>query len=354
MSNRSIDTLLEGDNGSLQPATGVPGAPVRFDRRLAPWLLLVHIIAALALFPWFFSWTGVVLAVAGLFVFGTIGINVGYHRLLTHRSFACPRWMEYTLAFIGVCALQDAPAYWAAIHRRHHQFSDDEHDPHSPVVSLFWAHVGWLIKKPEDMKRRPLTEQYAKDLMRQPYYAWFERGEHWFLVPIASWLVYFGAGYAIVRLSGGSTGDAIQFGSSLLVWGAALRTVAVWHLTWAVNSVTHVWGYRNYATPDRSRNNALIALISSGEGWHNNHHADPRSARHGHKWWEFDLTWLVIRLLMACGLATNVALPSPLLAAKFNGEGPDVPARDHGNDDCTALPPGTDESAEDKSKRPVP
>jgi fatty-acid desaturase len=112
--------------------------------------------------------------------------------------------------------------------------------------------------------------------------------------------------------------DAVQFGLSLLVWGAVLRTVVVWHLTWSVNSVTHIWGYRNYETPDVSRNNPIVALLSSGEGWHNNHHADSRSARHGHKWWEFDLTWLVIRVLMLLGLAKNVALPSPTLAAKYN------------------------------------
>ena len=109
---------------------------------------------------------------------------------------------------------------------------------------------------------------------------------------------------------------------SLLVWGAVLRTVVVWHITWSVNSVTHVWGYRNYNTPDVSRNNALIAFLSSGEGWHNNHHADSRSARHGHEWWEIDLTWLAIRLLMVLGLAKNVAVPSPILAAKFNSDGP--------------------------------
>ena len=126
------------------------------------------------------------------------------------------------------------------------------------------------------------------------------------------------------QLTGGSSAEAAQFGLSLMVWGAVLRTVVVWHITWSVNSVTHVWGYRNYNTPDVSRNNALVALLASGEGWHNNHHADPRSARHGHKWWEIDLTWLAIRLLMVLGLAKNVAVPSPILAAKFNSDGPQL------------------------------
>ena len=112
--------------------------------------------------------------------------------------------------------------------------------------------------------------------------------------------------------------DALQFGCSLVVWGAALRTVYLWHTTWAVNSVSHMWGYRNYDTPDDSRNNAIVALLGGGGGWHNNHHADPASARHGHKWWEFDLSWLTIRLLARLGLATKVALPSPRLTTPSN------------------------------------
>jgi fatty-acid desaturase len=137
------------------------------------------------------------------------------------------------------------------------------------------------------------------------------------MVALASWIVYFTVGFATAALSGASLPDSAQFGASVLVWGAILRTVVVWHLTWSVNSVTHVWGYRNYETPDVSRNNAIIAVLVSGEGWHNNHHADQRSARHGHKWWELDLTWLVIRFLMLLGLAKDVALPSPTLNAKF-------------------------------------
>jgi len=136
------------------------------------------------------------------------------------------------------------------------------------------------------------------------------------------------AGFASVNLTGGTTADAIQFGLSLLVWGVAVRTVAVWHITWSVNSITHLWGYRNYDTPDNSRNNIFVGIIANGEGWHNNHHADPRSARHGLDWREPDITWLTIRALMALGLARDVALPSPRLAAALksrklrNIEGP--------------------------------
>ena len=284
-----------GTANTIGPAQsgGTHGNPWHVNWRYAPSIIFCHLIAVLAFFPWFFSWTGVVLLIAGWFVFGTLGINLGYHRLLTHRGLSCPRWLEYSLAILGLCALQDAPAYWVAIHRRHHRYADEEKDPHSPVVSFIWAHMGWLIKKVDDMKRETLTEQYAKDLLRQPFYAYFERHDNWVKIALASWIVFFAGGFGVAALSGASLLDATQFGLSLLVWGAALRTVLVWHLTWAVNSVTHVWGYRNYETPDGSRNSAIVALLASGEGWHNNHHADSRSARHGHKWWEFDLTWLI-------------------------------------------------------------
>jgi fatty-acid desaturase len=283
---------------------------------------LCHLIAVLAFFPWFFSWTGVALFVVGFFVFGTFGINVGYHRLLTHRGFSCSLWLEHTLVILGVCALQEAPGSWVATHRKHHQYSDDEQDPHSPVVSFFWAHMGWLCVVLDDMNRRPLTERYAKDVLRDPLYAWIEKKDHWLLVPLLSWLIFFVAGFGATLLMGRSLQDAAQFGLSLVVWGAALRTVVYWHLTWSINSVAHIWGYRNYDTPDVSRNNMVLGFLGGGEGWHNNHHADPTSARHGHMWWELDLSWLFIRFLMALGLAKNVAVPSPILATKFNARSP--------------------------------
>ena len=282
---------------------------------------VIHLLAALALLPWFFSWTGVVLLVAGAYVFGVLGINISYHRLLTHRSFTCPRWLEYSFAFLAACSLQDSPPHWVAVHRRHHQYADKNEDPHSPLRSFFWSHMGWLLVKTDDMRRSPLIDRYARDIIRDPFYAWLERRSHWMIVGLFSWMAYFTAGFIIAAATGASWAGSAQFGCSILVWGAILRTVVVWHLTWSVNSVTHVWGYRNYETPDVSRNNVLVAMLVSGEGWHNNHHADPRSARHGHKWYEFDLTWLVIRLLMTLGLAKNVAIPSPVLAAKFNSSG---------------------------------
>jgi fatty-acid desaturase len=279
--------------------------------------LSIHLIAVLAAFPWFFSWTGVALFAVGILLFGVLGINLCYHRLLTHRSLTCPLWLEHTLAIFAVCSMQDSPPHWVAVHRRHHQYSDEEADPHSPVCGFFWAHMGWLLVKRQDMARGPLIERYAKDIIRDPLYAWTERNSNWIRIGLATWLAFFAVGFGVVAFSGGGFRNALQFGLSLFVWGGALRTVFVWHYSWSVNSITHFWGYRNYETPDVSRNNVFVGFIAAGEGWHNNHHADPRAARHGHKWWEFDLTWMVIRLLMLLGLARNVVEPSRVLAAKY-------------------------------------
>jgi fatty-acid desaturase len=293
------------------------GRPSRIKWRYAIPITLVHLIAVLALVPWFFSWTGVALAVLGCYVFGTLGMTIGYHRLLTHRSFSCPRWMEYLLVILGTCCAQESPIVWAAWHRRHHHVADEGQDPHSPLASFLWGHIGWLVIKHEDSEAGSLVWRYAADLMADPFYVWLEISDNWFKVVLLSWTGFFLIGFVAVSLSGGTPIDSIRFGIGLLVWGAALRTVVLWHVTWSVNSVTHLWGYRNYETPDNSRNNIFIGLIASGEGWHNNHHADPRSARHGHSWREPDLAWLTICALMMLGLARNVALPSHQLATKF-------------------------------------
>ncbi len=289
--------------------------------RNAGFFLVLHLLAILAFLPWFFSRAGLAVCILGIFFFGIMGINVGYHRLLTHRGFTCPRWLERTLAILGCCSGQDSPAFWVAVHRRHHQHADELPDPHSPLRGFFWGHVGWLLTKGADLGRHPLIDRYAKDLKRDPFHAWLVKSDHWIFIAILSWLLFFTGGFGIAASQGAGVMEAVQFGLSLFIWGAVVRTLLVLHTTWSVNSVAHLWGYRNYATPDDSRNNWLVGILANGEGWHNNHHADPRSARHGHKWWELDLSWLVIRLMMTLGLASNVALPSPGLAAKFNAVG---------------------------------
>jgi fatty-acid desaturase len=269
-------------------------------------LVLVHLIALLALFPWFFSWTGVATCLAGLYVFGTLGINLGFHRLLTHRSLVVPKWLEYCLATLAVCCLQDAPARWVAIHRLHHQHSDEEPDPHSPQVNIFWGHVGWVFLKNTSHDHVLHYERYSRDLLRDPYYFWIACKLRWFWIYAAHAALFFGIGLLVGRAWTGDWSLAGQFAASVFVWGVFVRTVLVWHITWIVNSLGHVIGYQNYETGDSSRNNWLFALISNGDGWHNNHHAYQHCAAHGHKWWEFDVTYLTILALEYVGLATNV------------------------------------------------
>ena len=280
--------------------------PIRIAWPYAIGIIGSHLIALLAVLPWFYSRTGVVLAILGLYFFGTLGINLCYHRLLTHRGLVCPKWLEHIFTTLAVCCLQDTPARWVATHRRHHQYADEQPDPHSPWVNFFWGHMGWLLIKNDDLKSLSTYERYAKDILRDRFYKRLERNGFWTIVVAASWLLFFVGGFVSALIMGDDLTEAFQFGVSVLIWGVFVRTVLVWHISWSVNSVAHLWGYRNYQTDEDSRNNVFVGLISNGEGWHNNHHAHPRSARHGHRWWELDVTWLTIRLLMLLGLAKKV------------------------------------------------
>ena len=301
-----------GEIGESDPRSGRLALPDSVNPRRIVWpyaiaIVVFHLAALLAFVPWFFSWSGVIVAIVGVYIFGGLGINVCYHRLLTHRGFVCWKPLEYTFAVIGVCCLQDSPARWIAVHRRHHEHSDEPMDPHSPRVSFLWSHVGWMLVEHEELERFGIFERYAKDIIREPFYKWLERRYGYVLM--TSWILFFAAGFAVELAFGGSLASGVQYGLSILVWGVIVRTVVVWHITWSVNSLAHMWGYRNYATNENSRNNVFVAIITSGEGWHNNHHADQRSARHGHKWYELDGIYLVIRFLALIGAARHVKTP---------------------------------------------
>ncbi|WP_425397510.1 acyl-CoA desaturase [Aeoliella sp.] len=283
--------------------------PMRIRWRYAISIPAIHLLACLALLPWFFSWTGVVLCILGQYVFGTLGINLCYHRLLTHQGFVVPKWLEHGLALLGVCTLQDTPACWVAMHRIHHKHSDTQPDPHSPLVDFLWGHCGWLMVVNRDFRNINYYERFVRDILKDPFYMRLERNGFWTVVYATHALLYFLAGLGIGWYSGGTAMAGVQFGLSLVVWGVLLRTVVTWHITWSVNSVTHLWGYQNYETRENSQNNVIVGLLSNGEGWHNNHHADQRAASHGHKWWEFDITWLTIRAMEMTGLAKAVVRP---------------------------------------------
>jgi fatty-acid desaturase len=290
--------------------------PVQIRWRYAIGIPLVHLLACLAFIPWLFSWTGVACAIAGLYVFGTLGINVCYHRLLTHQGFVAPRWLEHSLAILGVCNLQDTPACWIAMHRIHHKHSDERPDPHSPLVSFLWGHCGWLVFKNRDFLNVNYYQRFTRDILRDPFYRRLERNGYWLWVYLASVLFFSLLGVTIGWATGGTSIAGAQFGLSLVVWGVFVRTVLTWHITWSINSVTHVWGYQTYDTGDSSRNNVLVGLWSNGEGWHNNHHADQRAAAHGHKWWELDVTWITIHMLEKLGLVTLVVRPRSWTTAR--------------------------------------
>ncbi len=267
----------------------------------------VHLLACLAVLPWLFSWTGVIVAAIGVIVFGQ-GINLGYHRLLSHRSFKVPRWFEHALVAVAICCLQGAPISWVTTHRRHHRDSDGPGDPHSPREGFWWSHFRWLaVEKPAAAETAAIS-RHARDLLKDPFYRRLQRTPVMQLVIfVPHALLFFAAGFAAGYFGeGGSAAAGLQLGLSVLVWGVFVRTVLVWHITWSVNSATHVWGSRSYDTGDDSRNNWVVALIAMGEGWHNNHHHDQAAATVQHRWWQFDATYYVIVLLRWLGIATNV------------------------------------------------
>ncbi|MBS0559221.1 MAG: fatty acid desaturase [Proteobacteria bacterium] len=284
-----------------------------------------HLVALLALTPWFFSCAGLIVGVLGITVFGTLGINLCYHRMLTHRGLRCPRWFEHALAVLGLCCMQDTPARWVAVHRRHHEHSDAQPDPHSPLVNLLWGHVGWMLVQNSDLRRLGIFDRYAKDILRDPFYRRLERGFLYPAIILLSWLAFFLGGFAGRLLAGGSPAEAAQLGASVLVWGVFARTVAVWHITWSVNSLAHRSGYRSFDTDDDSRNNWFVALISGGEGWHNNHHADPRAASHGRSWREPDQTYFFIRIFSRMGLLRDVIVPNRKLPTLSDRPAPQIP-----------------------------
>jgi len=241
---------------------------------------------ALAAF-FFFSWKALVAAMVLWWISGSLGIGMGYHRLLTHRGYRTPKWVEYFLTTCGALALEGGPIFWVATHRIHHQFSDHEGDPHTPLDGKWWAHIGWILMGKSLHQDTKTLSRYVPDLAKSKFHLWMTKYHY---IPVAI------VGIALFAFGG------LPF----LMWGLFFRTVFGLHCTWLVNSATHSWGSRRFVTRDLSTNNWWVALITFGEGWHNNHHAHPVSARHGLKWYELDLNWYGIWMLKKLGLARHV------------------------------------------------
>jgi stearoyl-CoA desaturase (delta-9 desaturase) len=253
-------------------------------------LAVIHIGALGVFLPMFFSWSAVAVAI-GLYVLTGMGITLAYHRLLTHRSLSVPRFVEYALAICGVLALQGGPIEWVAQHRAHHANTDRDGDPHDSHKGMPWAHIEWLFRTNKDRVDPKDRSRWAADLIKDPFYRAVERYNVLITVLLGVILLLIG-------------------GWSWVVWGVFARLVFTYHCTWLVNSASHAVGYQTYRTNDRSTNNWWVALLTFGEGWHNNHHAFPFSARHGLRWFEFDPTYWTIKAMAWLRLARNVKLPT--------------------------------------------
>ncbi|MEO6965378.1 MAG: fatty acid desaturase, partial [Acidobacteriaceae bacterium] len=258
-------------------------------------LAIFHVGAIAALF--FFSWSALAVFAVTYFLAINVGIGMGYHRLLTHRGYKVPKWLEYAIAICATTALEGGPIFWVSTHRIHHQHSDHTGDPHTPTEGTWWSHAGWILKGKALHTETSLLARYAPDLAKNRFYVLLSK-YHWIPLTVEG----------LILLAIG--------GWQWVLWGVFLRVTLGLHATWLVNSATHKWGSRRFQIRDDSRNSWWVALLTGGEGWHNNHHAHPVSSRHGLVWYEFDVNYYGIWLLEKLGLARQVK------TAKFDPSDP--------------------------------
>ena len=306
---------MTGKRDETQPVTPTALLRTRVLNMLGVVLPFVGVIAAgISFWGPGFGWVPLGLLV-GMYVLTVLGVTVGFHRLFTHRSFETNRVVEFVLGVLGSMAVQGPVIHWVARHRLHHQNSDRPGDPHSPHLhgegvagflrGVWHSHVGWLFSA----DTRNLST-YVPDLSKNRAVRVVSK-----LFPL--WVV---VGLAVPTVLGGLltgtwTGALLGF-----VWGGLVRIFFAHHVTWSINSVCHLWGTDPFPGRDQSKNNFLLGLLGLGEGWHNNHHAFPTSARQGLKWWQVDVSYFVIRFLALVGLARNVRVPSKsLVAARREG-----------------------------------
>ncbi|KYC39951.1 delta-9 desaturase [Scytonema hofmannii PCC 7110] len=252
----------------------------------------IHALAMLA--PWCFSWSALAITIFLHWLFGSIGICLGYHRLLSHRSFSVPKWLEYAIATLGALAIQGGPTFWVAGHRLHHAHTENiDKDPYSSRRGFWWSHMLWIFYPRSEFFDPEHYKRFAPEIERDAYYRWLDRYFLLLQIPLGALLYALG-------------------GWSFIIYGVFLRAVLLWHTTWLINSATHISGYRNFQLNDNSRNLWWAAILTYGEGWHNNHHAHPNVAQAGLHWWEIDMTWWSIKILQNLGLAKKVTMfPKP-------------------------------------------
>jgi len=268
-------------------------------------LTVVHAGALCAFIPGTFHWSALVVLAVLYYATGAWGICLGYHRVLTHRSLKLAKPLEWAATILGVLALQGGPIDWISTHRKHHAHTDREGDPHDIHKGVLWSHMEWLYKRNEAMLTRAEQERLAPDLANDRFYRFMEATNVWWTIALGALLLAIG-------------------GWSWLIWGVFVRVVITYHATWLVNSAAHYSGYQSFRTGDRSTNNWWVAMLAWGEGWHNNHHAFPFSARHGLRWFEFDVTWLTIKVLAWMKLARDIKLPTPAMLTRLQVTAPHV------------------------------
>jgi stearoyl-CoA desaturase (delta-9 desaturase) len=299
--------IVAGESAVRRPkASELFGRSANGDKinwKTAFFMVAFHIGAIAALFM--FSWQALIITVVLYFMAINLGVGMGYHRLLTHRGYKVPKWLEYFLAMCGTLALEGGPIFWVATHRVHHQHTDKPGDPHTPNEGGWWSHAGWILSGKAMAADTSILARYVPDLGKDKGLVWLSN-YHW--VPLTT------LGFGLLAL--GHHFGGWHLGWSMVFWGIFLRVTIGLHATWLVNSATHMWGSRRFATRDESRNNWWVALLTGGEGWHNNHHAHPVSAKHGLAWYEIDPNWYGIWLLKKIGLAKQV------LVAEFDRENP--------------------------------
>ncbi len=274
---------------TFTPATAPDKQSLALDWTTAAFFGAFHALALLA--PWFFSWSALGVTLFLHWLFGSVGICLGFHRLLTHRSLQVPKWLEYVIAILGTLSLQGGVIFWVAGHRLHHAHTEDEDkDPYSARRGFWWSHMLWIFYPRPEFFEYEIYKKYAPDLDRDPFYRWLNRYHLLLQLPL---------GFLLYALGGWS----------FVIYGMFLRSVLLWHSTWLINSASHLTGYRTYEVDDNSRNLWWAALLTYGEGWHNNHHAYPNVAKAGWRRWEIDATWGTIFVLRSLGLAKKVIMP---------------------------------------------
>ncbi|KAB8030759.1 acyl-CoA desaturase [Fluviispira multicolorata] len=275
----------------------------KFNWRNFIWITAVHIIG-LTLCWFYFTWQALIVFLVMHYLTGMVGITFGFHRLLSHKGFKTNSFIQNFAAFCGTLACQGGPISWVGQHRVHHAFSDTKYDPHDMNLGFWHSHIGFIFNRRADLNDVAEVSHYCPDIARVKYFMFLEK--NMILIQVIVGLSLFALGGVL----GGATGFDWYNAMSFIIWGVFLRLVSGYHVTWFVNSATHKWGTRPHNTNDDSRNNWWVGILAFGEGWHNNHHAQPRAARHGWEWWQFDQTWIMISTLKTLGFITDLKLPN--------------------------------------------